>query len=150
MAHRIVERGFDIEFPTFNNLSKYHSRHRFLPLHRESVNTNMATEAPPAVPSAELATPAVRPQELSFSLPRALHTTAHVHLTFLGNCATIFLATSSPGDSGGSIKPMGSFVYAMPDVSTLSAKCGILAIFKERQCHFLMSYHMEEWPYCLA
>ncbi|CDM38067.1 unnamed protein product [Penicillium roqueforti FM164] len=75
----------------------------------------MATEAPPAVPSAELATPAVRPQELSFSLPRALHTTAHVHLTFLGNCATIFLATSSPGDSGGSIKPMGSFVYAMPD-----------------------------------
>ncbi|KAG0158389.1 20S proteasome chaperone domain-containing protein [Penicillium digitatum] len=27
----------------------------------------------------------------------------------------VFLATSSPGDSGGSVKPMGSFVYAMPD-----------------------------------
>ncbi|CAI7600427.1 unnamed protein product [Penicillium viridicatum] len=75
----------------------------------------MATEAPPAVPLAELATPSVKPQEISFTLPKALHTTAHVHLNFLGHCAMVFLATSSPGDSGGSIKPMGSFVYAMPD-----------------------------------
>lgn len=86
----------------------------------------MATEAPPAVPFAELVTPSVKPQEISFTLPKALHTTAHVHLNFLGHCAMVFLATSSPGDSGGSIKPMGSFVYAMPDVSTLSAKFGIL------------------------
>lgn len=89
----------------------------------------MATEAPPAVPLPELATPSVKPQEISFTLPKALHTTAHVHLNFLGHCAMVFLATSSPGDSGGSIKPMGSFVYAMPDVSTPSAKFGIL-------CHF--------------
>ncbi|KAJ5945361.1 hypothetical protein N7516_005529 [Penicillium verrucosum] len=75
----------------------------------------MATEAPPAVPLPELATPSVKPQEISFTLPKALHTTAHVHLNFLGHCAMVFLATSSPGDSGGSIKPMGSFVYAMPD-----------------------------------
>lgn len=29
----------------------------------------------------------------------------------------VFLATSTPGDSGGTVKPLGSFVYAMPDVS---------------------------------
>lgn len=86
----------------------------------------MATEAPPAVPVAEIAAPSVKPQEISFTLPKAFHTTAHVHLNFLGHCAMVFLATSSPGDSGGSIKPMGSFVYAMPDVSTLPAKFEIL------------------------
>nr|ADI24966.1 unknown [Penicillium aethiopicum] len=75
----------------------------------------MATEVPLAVPSAALATPSIKPQEISFTLPKALHTTAHVHLNFLGHCAMVFLATSSPGDSGGSVKPMGSFVYAMPD-----------------------------------
>ena len=109
----------------------------------------MATEAPPAVPLAELATPSVKPQEISFTLPKALHTTAHVHLNFLGHCAMVFLATSSPGDSGGSIKPMGSFVYAMPDVSTLSAKFGILCHIT--QCNFLVPYYMDKgWHGCLA
>lgn len=102
----------------------------------------MATEAPPAVPLAELATPSVKPQEISFTLPKALHTTAHVHLNFLGHCAMVFLATSSPGDSGGSIKPMGSFVYAMPDVSTLSTKFGILCHIT--QCNFLVPYYMDK------
>jgi hypothetical protein len=80
----------------------------------------MATDMPAAIPQAELTPPSVKPQELSFTLPRALHTTAHVHLNFMNHCATVFLATSTPGDSGGSIKPMGSFVYAMPDVSILN------------------------------
>ncbi|KAJ5458617.1 hypothetical protein N7475_010005 [Penicillium sp. IBT 31633x] len=75
----------------------------------------MTTEAPPAISAAELTAPSIKPQEVSFTLPKALHTTAHVHLNFLGHCAMVFLATSTPGDSGGSIKPMGSFVYAMPD-----------------------------------
>jgi pentose-5-phosphate-3-epimerase len=74
----------------------------------------MATEA--GIPHPELTLPSVKAQEVSFTLPKALHTTAHVHLNFLDHCAMVFLATSSPGD-GGSIKPMGSFVYAMPDVS---------------------------------
>ncbi|RAL05220.1 proteasome assembly chaperone 4 family protein [Aspergillus ibericus CBS 121593] len=63
---------------------------------------------------AELASPAA-PIEISFPLPKALHTTAHIHLSFLDTCAMVFLATSTPGDSAGSIKPMGSFIYAMPD-----------------------------------
>ncbi|KAL4799097.1 hypothetical protein BDV19DRAFT_355978 [Aspergillus venezuelensis] len=53
--------------------------------------------------------------ELSFPLSKALHTTAHIHLTVLDTCVMIFLATSTPGDSSGSVKPMGSFIYAMPD-----------------------------------
>lgn len=76
----------------------------------------MATETA-SVPHSQQVSPDLKPQELSFPLPKALHTTGHVHLTFLGHCATVFLATSTPGDSGGSVKPLGSFVYAMPDVS---------------------------------
>ncbi|KAL4871316.1 hypothetical protein BDV12DRAFT_164595 [Aspergillus spectabilis] len=66
---------------------------------------------------AEVQAPALQthPAELSFPLPKALHTTTHIHLTVLDNCTMIFLATSTPGDSAGSVKPMGSFVYAMPD-----------------------------------
>ncbi|EAU39477.1 predicted protein [Aspergillus terreus NIH2624] len=59
--------------------------------------------------------PRLQPQEISFPLPKALHTTAHIHLTLLDTCATVFLATSTPGDSAGSVRPMGSFIYAMPD-----------------------------------
>ncbi|KAB8230101.1 hypothetical protein BDV23DRAFT_156407 [Aspergillus alliaceus] len=76
----------------------------------------MATAAEAAMPPqvANVA-PHVKPQELSFPLPKALHTTAHIQLTVLDTCAMVFLATSTPGDSAGSVKPMGSFIYAMPD-----------------------------------
>lgn len=79
-------------------------------------NMTTAVEAP-IPPQVENVAPHAKPQELSFPLPKALHTTAHIHLTFLDTCTTVFLATSTPGDSAGSVKPMGSFVYAMPDVS---------------------------------
>ncbi|KAL4975631.1 hypothetical protein BDW66DRAFT_151744 [Aspergillus desertorum] len=62
--------------------------------------------------------PARGPQastELSFPLPKASHTTAHIHLTLLDTCVMVFLATSTVGDSTGSAKPMGSFIYALPD-----------------------------------
>lgn len=78
----------------------------------------METVPPPAIPQPELVDPSFTPQEISFPLPKALHTTAHVHLSFLDHCAMVFLSTSTPGDSAGSVKPLGSFVYAMPDVST--------------------------------
>ncbi|KAL4917779.1 hypothetical protein BDW62DRAFT_201337 [Aspergillus aurantiobrunneus] len=63
-------------------------------------------------PASALRTP---PMELSFPLPKALYTTAHIHLTMLDTCTMVFLATSTSGDSTGSVKPMGSFIYAMPD-----------------------------------
>ncbi|KAF9883177.1 hypothetical protein FE257_003897 [Aspergillus nanangensis] len=75
----------------------------------------METVSPPTIPQVETVAPHIKPQEISFPLPKALHTTAHVHLTLLEKCVTVFLATSTPGDSAGSVKPMGSFIYAMPD-----------------------------------
>ncbi|OJJ74261.1 hypothetical protein ASPBRDRAFT_39376 [Aspergillus brasiliensis CBS 101740] len=54
-------------------------------------------------------------KELSLPLPYTPHTTAHIHLTRHQTCTTVFLTSSTPGDAAGSIKPMGSFVYAMPD-----------------------------------
>ncbi|KAL3482026.1 hypothetical protein BJX99DRAFT_253147 [Aspergillus californicus] len=61
------------------------------------------------------ATPSSRATELSFPLPKALHTTVHIHLTIQETCSMVFLATSTTGESTGSLKPMGSFIYAMPD-----------------------------------
>ncbi|CEO59050.1 hypothetical protein PMG11_03739 [Penicillium brasilianum] len=81
----------------------------------------MATAAAPTIPQTELVSPTRKPQELSFPLPKALHTTGHVHLTFLAHCVMVHLATSTPGDSAGSVKPMGSFVYAMPDRTSPNA-----------------------------
>ncbi|KAF7593288.1 hypothetical protein BBP40_011747 [Aspergillus hancockii] len=77
----------------------------------------MATAATAAVQPqiVENVAPQVQPQEISFPFPKALHTNAHIHLTLFDTCATVFLATSTPGDSAGSVKPMGSFIYAMPD-----------------------------------
>ncbi|KKK19357.1 hypothetical protein P175DRAFT_0432564 [Aspergillus ochraceoroseus IBT 24754] len=70
---------------------------------------------PQEIPEIPIIPLSVQPQELSFPLPKALHTTAHVHLTVLDTCTMVFLATSTPGDSTGTVKSMGSFIYAMPD-----------------------------------
>ncbi|KAI9372418.1 hypothetical protein BJX61DRAFT_448888 [Aspergillus egyptiacus] len=61
--------------------------------------------------------PQSRPIELSLPLPKAIHTTAQIHLTRLATCTMVFLATSTVGDTSasGTTQPMGSFVYAMPD-----------------------------------
>jgi hypothetical protein len=60
------------------------------------------------------------PLELSFPLPKAPHTTLHMHLTFMTSSATVFLTTTVIGESGATNAPLGSFVYAMPDVCTAS------------------------------
>lgn len=62
------------------------------------------------------ASPAPSPLEISFPLPKTLYTTLHIHLTFLDTTAMVFLTTTSAGESQGTTKPMGSFVYALPDV----------------------------------
>ncbi|KAE8353341.1 hypothetical protein BDV28DRAFT_133293 [Aspergillus coremiiformis] len=76
-----------------------------------------AAEAAAIPPQIKTEAPYIRPQEISLPLPKALHTTAHIHLTLLETCTMVFLTTSTPGDSGWSVKPMGSFIYAMPDRS---------------------------------
>lgn len=97
----------------------------------------MATTAAPDLPQTERVAPDLKPQQLSFPLPRALHTTGHVHLTFLDHCIMAFLTTSTPGDSAGTVKPLGSFVYAMPDVS-FDFVGGLASSF---YCAFTRSFH---------
>ncbi|KAL1963667.1 hypothetical protein VTN77DRAFT_7988 [Rasamsonia byssochlamydoides] len=82
----------------------------------------METESTPTptVPHVEPATPSLQPLEISFPLPKTPYTTLHIHLTFLATSTMVFLSTTTTGDSGGggaggTLKPMGSFVYAMPD-----------------------------------
>ena len=74
-----------------------------------------ATDQPP-LPQAEDISFQTTHREIAFPLPRALHTTVHIHLTLQETYTMTFLATSTPGDSGAGAKPLGSFVYAMPDV----------------------------------
>lgn len=69
-------------------------------------------------PLSEPASPSLKPIELSFPLPKTPHTTVHIHLTSMKTSTMVFLSTTTPGDSGSTMKPMGSFVYAMPDVSS--------------------------------
>ena len=61
-----------------------------------------------------------RPLQLSFVLPRNPHGTLHLHLTFLPSSVTLFLTLSSLGDPVQTVAPMGSFVYALPDVRIAS------------------------------
>lgn len=57
-----------------------------------------------------------QPIELAIDLPRNLGTRVNVHLTLLANAAMLFLSSSST-EAGPTAAAMGSFVYAMPDVS---------------------------------
>jgi hypothetical protein len=56
------------------------------------------------------------PIEVSFPLPRAPHTNIHLQLTSNGPNLLLFLTTSSAESATSSA--LGSFVYAMPNVSS--------------------------------
>lgn len=58
--------------------------------------------------------------QLSFPLPRSLDTRIYVHLTVRAKSVMIFLTTAAADDTGNPAS-MGSFVYALPDVSCSSA-----------------------------
>lgn len=60
--------------------------------------------------------PSYKPIELSFPVPRHIHLNLQVHITFLENCSMIHLTTSTIGEGASTHAPLGSFVYAMPDV----------------------------------
>lgn len=105
----------------------------------------METESPtPTVPHVEPATPSLHPLEISFPLPKTPYTTLHIHLTFLATSTMVFLSTTTTGESGGeggTLKPMGSFVYAMPDVSQK-----ITIVFFSLFCLFLFfSWSDSRW-----
>lgn len=56
--------------------------------------------------------------QLAIDLPQTFGTRVNIHLTILTKSIMVFLATSDATMGGGSAA-LGSFVYAMPDVSML-------------------------------
>lgn len=54
--------------------------------------------------------------QLSFPLPKSPDTRIHLHLTVQTTSIILFLTTASNGDTSNTA-PLGSFVYALPDVS---------------------------------
>lgn len=55
------------------------------------------------------------PVELSIPLPRSVDTRIYMQLTVKSKAITLFLTTAS-AEEAGAPTPMGSFVYAIPDV----------------------------------
>jgi hypothetical protein len=60
--------------------------------------------------------PSFRPIELSLPVPKHPHLNLHAHLSFMGNFAMVHLTTTELGEGDFTLPPMGSFVYAMPNV----------------------------------
>jgi hypothetical protein len=58
------------------------------------------------------------PVQLSFPLPRSLDTRVYLHLTVKSKAIVLFLTTASTEEAA-SPTPLGSFVYALPDVCLL-------------------------------
>ena len=56
--------------------------------------------------------------QLSIPVPRSLDTRIYLHLTVKARVITLFLTTASAEELG-SPTPLGSFVYALPDVCYL-------------------------------
>jgi hypothetical protein len=89
--------------------------------------------------------PSVKPIELSFPLPKAPETKIHVHLTINTTSIVLFLATVYGGDvpTGASL---GSFVYALPDVSGvyIFSLAGTLTTTEEQPWsdHFDTPFHL--------
>jgi hypothetical protein len=59
--------------------------------------------------------PAGKPIELSFPLPKAPETKIHLQLTINATSLLLFLTTVDGGNTSAAA-PLGSFVYALPDV----------------------------------
>jgi len=55
------------------------------------------------------------PIQLSIPLPLSLDTRVHLHLTIKAKAIMLFMTTAS-ADEAGAATPLGSFVYAIPDV----------------------------------
>lgn len=65
------------------------------------------------------------PIAVSFPLPRAPQTEIHVQLINTGVSLLVFLTTTTPTPSAAA--PLGSFVYAMPNVRSPFVSIAILA-----------------------
>lgn len=62
--------------------------------------------------------PSNAPIELSFPLPKAPDTKIHIRLTVQTTTLLLFLTTAINNDTS-TVPPLGSFVYALPDVGQI-------------------------------
>ncbi|KIW18325.1 hypothetical protein PV08_02613 [Exophiala spinifera] len=60
--------------------------------------------------------PSFEPIEISFPLPKHPHLNFHAHMSPLGTCVMVHLTTTDLDRSQTSLPPLGSFVYAMPNL----------------------------------
>ena len=91
-----------------------------MPLIMENMITGRDFEAAVSNRSAALAAghQAKAPESLVVSVPNLPHTTLHVQITRLETSNMIFLTTSDDSSSN-SPSSLGSFVYSMPNVSSM-------------------------------
>lgn len=66
--------------------------------------------------------PSTGPLELSLPLPKAPETRIHLRMTIQATSILLFLTTALNGDLS-TAPPLGSFVYAIPDVSPFILRC---------------------------
>jgi hypothetical protein len=74
-----------------------------------------------------LAPISAKPLELSFPLPKAPQTRIHLRLTINATSLLLFLTTIDGGE-GATNAALGSFVYALPDVSKVIMSLPTLAV----------------------
>jgi hypothetical protein len=73
--------------------------------------------------------PSFTPVEFSFPLPRLPHLNLHGHVSLMGRCIMVHLTTTDVGAPPGASPPLGSFVYAMPDVrKSLSRRSDLVGL----------------------
>ena len=77
--------------------------------------------------------PSPKPLELAIPLPNTPGTRIHIHLTVLTTTILLFLSSASSHDTSTGPCAMGSFVYAMPDVSALPSPPSPHSILKTKK-----------------
>lgn len=70
--------------------------------------------------------------QLSFPLPRSLDTKIHLRLSIKAKVILLYLTTVAAEDVGKPV-PLGSFVYALPDVSLVGSPSGHLLMKKSSE-----------------
>ena len=70
---------------------------------------------PPDIQGLSLIESSFKPKDISLPLPLTPHTTLHIKLSLLEKNTVVFL-TSTDYSTSGTSSPLGSFVYAMPNV----------------------------------
>ncbi|KAB2571655.1 hypothetical protein DBV05_g9708 [Lasiodiplodia theobromae] len=88
------------------------------------MDAGTAAAAPPALSNSASAKQQQqqKPLQISFPLPRAPNARVNLHLTVHSKSLLLFVTTTSPEHDSGVTAPVGSFVYAMPNLANPTAQ----------------------------